>query len=134
MIFRVRLVSARSLSITAVNKRSFAGIIANVGEGGNEQDITLVENLAKSFIDRSNCIILLVISCESKCSLIRTSSHQRLMPPFPSPADFENQGAGRLVLRNPELKKRTVGMVLANQTLRFNVDHRDTPRRRPHQG
>ncbi|KAG9014026.1 hypothetical protein FRB94_000223 [Tulasnella sp. JGI-2019a] len=57
------------------------GIIANVGEGGNEQDIALVENLAKSFIDRPNCIILLVISCES---------------------------AGRLVLRSAELKKRTV--------------------------
>ncbi|KAG8853986.1 hypothetical protein FRB96_007849 [Tulasnella sp. 330] len=66
------------------------GIIANVGEAGNEQDIALVENLAKSFIDRPNCIILLVISCET---------------------DFENQGAGRLVLRNPEMKKRTVGVL-----------------------
>ncbi|KAG8988905.1 hypothetical protein FRB94_010065 [Tulasnella sp. JGI-2019a] len=66
------------------------GIIANVGEGGNEQDIALVENLAKGFISRSNCIILLVISCET---------------------DFENQGAGRLVLRDSELKKRTVGVL-----------------------
>ncbi|KAG8879139.1 hypothetical protein FRB97_001919 [Tulasnella sp. 331] len=65
-------------------------IIANVGEGGNEQDIALVENLAKSFIDRPNCIILLVISCET---------------------DFENQGAGRLVLRDSEMKKRTVGVL-----------------------
>ncbi|KAG8853984.1 hypothetical protein FRB96_007847 [Tulasnella sp. 330] len=41
------------------------GIIANVSDGGNEDDIRLVESLAKSFIDRTNCIVLLVISCES---------------------------------------------------------------------
>lgn len=47
---------------------SFLGIIANVGDGGNEADIKLVETLAKSYIQRPNCIILLVISCESKSS------------------------------------------------------------------
>ncbi|KAG8994198.1 hypothetical protein FRB94_010069 [Tulasnella sp. JGI-2019a] len=66
------------------------GIIANIAEGGRDQDIKLVENLAEGFIKRSNCIILLVISCET---------------------DFENQGAGRLVMRDPELKKRTVGVL-----------------------
>ncbi|KAG8894909.1 hypothetical protein FRB99_000918 [Tulasnella sp. 403] len=66
------------------------GIIANVGDGGNEGDIQLVENLAKSYIERPNCIVLLVISCET---------------------DFENQGAGRLVLKNPELRQRTVGVL-----------------------
>ncbi|KAG8877756.1 hypothetical protein FRB97_003128 [Tulasnella sp. 331] len=66
------------------------GIIANVSDGGNEADIKLVESLAKSFIDRTNCIVLLVISCET---------------------DFENQGAGRLVLKNPALKSRTVGVL-----------------------
>ncbi|KAG8994196.1 hypothetical protein FRB94_010067 [Tulasnella sp. JGI-2019a] len=66
------------------------GIIANVTEGGNEGDIKLVEDLAKSFINRSNCIILLVISCET---------------------DFENQGAGRLVLKGNSPRKRTVGVL-----------------------
>ncbi|KAG8994195.1 hypothetical protein FRB94_010066 [Tulasnella sp. JGI-2019a] len=66
------------------------GIIANVADGGNEDDIKLVEALARSFIDRSNCIILLVISCET---------------------DFENQGAGRLVLRKMGLRNRTIGVL-----------------------
>lgn len=42
------------------------GIIANVGDGGNEADIKLVEDLAKSYIKKPNCIVLLVISCESE--------------------------------------------------------------------
>ncbi|KAG8960370.1 hypothetical protein FRC03_006609 [Tulasnella sp. 419] len=65
------------------------GLIANVGDSGNEQDIKLVEDLAKTYIANRDCLILLVISCET---------------------DFENQGAGRLVLRNKTLRQRTIGM------------------------
>ncbi|CAE6451095.1 unnamed protein product [Rhizoctonia solani] len=49
------------------------GIIVNVGEGGDPNDILLVQNMVKSYISRKSTIILLVISCH---------------------ADFENQGAG----------------------------------------
>ncbi|KAG8902228.1 hypothetical protein FRC01_009630, partial [Tulasnella sp. 417] len=66
------------------------GIIANVGDGGNVADIKLVEDLAKSYIKKPNCIVLLVISCET---------------------DFENQGAGRLVLKDPALRQRTIGVL-----------------------
>ncbi|KAG8994202.1 hypothetical protein FRB90_000510, partial [Tulasnella sp. 427] len=66
------------------------GIIANVADEEHEADIALVENLAKSYIQKNNCIVLLVLSCET---------------------DFENQGAGRLVLKNPALRQRTVGVL-----------------------
>ncbi|KAG8987402.1 hypothetical protein FRB90_003368 [Tulasnella sp. 427] len=74
------------------------GIIANVGDGGNEADIKLVEDLAKSYIKRPNCIVLLVISCET---------------------DFENQGAGRLVLKDPALRKRTIGVLTKVDRIEF---------------
>ncbi|KAG8921682.1 hypothetical protein FRC03_012789 [Tulasnella sp. 419] len=66
------------------------GIIANVGDGGNEADIELVEELVKSYIRKRHCLILLVVSCET---------------------DFENQGAGRLVLKNKALRDNTVGVL-----------------------
>ncbi|KAG8994201.1 hypothetical protein FRB90_000509 [Tulasnella sp. 427] len=66
------------------------GIIANVSDGGDEKDITLVEDLAKTYISQPNCIVLLVITCET---------------------DFENQGAYRLVKADPALKARTVGVL-----------------------
>ncbi|KIO31593.1 hypothetical protein M407DRAFT_67741 [Tulasnella calospora MUT 4182] len=66
-------------------------------EGPNVPDLyfydlpgKLVEELAKSYITKPNCIVLLVISCET---------------------DFENQGAGRLVLKDPALRQRTVGVL-----------------------
>ncbi|KIO31590.1 hypothetical protein M407DRAFT_218712 [Tulasnella calospora MUT 4182] len=74
------------------------GIIANVGDGGNEADIRLVEDLAKSYIKKPNCIVLLVISCET---------------------DFENQGAGRLVLKDPALRKRTIGVLTKVDRIEF---------------
>ncbi|KAG9043513.1 hypothetical protein FS837_009473, partial [Tulasnella sp. UAMH 9824] len=74
------------------------GIIANVGDGGNEADIKLVEDLAKSYIKKPNCIVLLVISCET---------------------DFENQGAGRLVLKNPALRQRTIGVLTKVDRIEF---------------
>jgi hypothetical protein len=39
------------------------GIIVNVGEGGDTNDIPLVQNMVKSYISRKSTIILLVISC-----------------------------------------------------------------------
>ncbi|KAG8918972.1 hypothetical protein FRC01_001550 [Tulasnella sp. 417] len=74
------------------------GIIANVGDGGNEADIRLVEDLAKSYIKKPNCIVLLVISCET---------------------DFENQGAGRLVLKDPALRERTIGVLTKVDRIEF---------------
>ncbi|KAG8913276.1 hypothetical protein FRC01_004628, partial [Tulasnella sp. 417] len=74
------------------------GIIANVGDGGNEADIKLVEQLAKSYIKKPNCIVLLVISCET---------------------DFENQGAGRLVLKDPALRQRTIGVLTKVDRIEF---------------
>ncbi|KAG9012240.1 hypothetical protein FRB90_006763 [Tulasnella sp. 427] len=76
------------------------GIIANVGDGGNEADIRLVEELAKSYITKPNCIVLLVISCET---------------------DFENQGAGRLVLKDPALRQRTVGVLTKVDRIEFGA-------------
>ncbi|KAG8913176.1 hypothetical protein FRC00_002893 [Tulasnella sp. 408] len=66
------------------------GIIANVSDGGNEKDIQLVEDLAKMYISQPNCIVLLVITCET---------------------DFENQGAYRLIKADESLKARTVGVL-----------------------
>ncbi|KIO22298.1 hypothetical protein M407DRAFT_28173 [Tulasnella calospora MUT 4182] len=66
------------------------GIIANVSDGGNEKDIQLVEDLAKMYISQPNCIVLLVITCET---------------------DFENQGAYRLIKADESLKSRTVGVL-----------------------
>ncbi|KAG8891849.1 hypothetical protein FRC01_014486, partial [Tulasnella sp. 417] len=74
------------------------GIIANVGDGGNVADIKLVEDLAKSYIKRPNCIVLLVITCET---------------------DFENQGAGRLVLKDPSLRQRTIGVLTKVDRIEF---------------
>ncbi|KIO31586.1 hypothetical protein M407DRAFT_19334 [Tulasnella calospora MUT 4182] len=74
------------------------GIIANVGDGGNEADIKLVEQLAKSYIKKPNCIVLLVISCET---------------------DFENQGAGRFVLKDPALRQRTIGVLTKVDRIEF---------------
>jgi hypothetical protein len=66
------------------------GIIANVRTGGNASDIKLVTRLAETYISKPSCIILLAISCET---------------------DFENQGGGRLVLKNNDMKRRTIGVL-----------------------
>jgi hypothetical protein len=41
------------------------GLIASVGSGGNNRDITLVETLVNSYVSRPSCIILLTVTCES---------------------------------------------------------------------
>ncbi|CUA70944.1 Interferon-induced GTP-binding protein Mx [Rhizoctonia solani] len=66
------------------------GIIVNVGEGGDPNDIPLVQNMVKSYITRKSTIILLVISCH---------------------ADFENQGAGLIATECDPDGERTVGVL-----------------------
>ncbi|KAJ1300009.1 hypothetical protein OPQ81_011843 [Rhizoctonia solani] len=66
------------------------GIIVNVGEGGDPNDILLVQNMVKSYISRKSTIILLVISCH---------------------ADFENQGAGLVATECDPDGERTVGVL-----------------------
>lgn len=46
------------------------GLIRNVGTGGNPRDIKLIENLAASYIEKPNCIILMTITCESVLSFL----------------------------------------------------------------
>ncbi|KAF8524910.1 P-loop containing nucleoside triphosphate hydrolase protein, partial [Hysterangium stoloniferum] len=66
------------------------GVIANVRDGGNINDIELVRNLTNTYISRPSCLILLVVSCET---------------------DFENQGAGRLALEVDPEGHRIVGVL-----------------------
>ena len=42
------------------------GLIASVGQGGNESDIQLVRDLVTTYISRPSCLILLTVTCESK--------------------------------------------------------------------
>ena len=64
--FTICLVSNALYLHTLVTEIGHLGIIANVRDGGNQQDIKDVENIAKRYISRPNCLVLLVISCESK--------------------------------------------------------------------
>ncbi|KAF8508945.1 hypothetical protein JB92DRAFT_2950199 [Gautieria morchelliformis] len=41
------------------------GVIANVQDGSDINDVELVRNLVKTYISRPSCLILLVISCET---------------------------------------------------------------------
>ena len=50
-----------------INSIHCAGIIANVREGSDEGDIELVKRLVSSYIQEDSCIILLTVTCESKC-------------------------------------------------------------------
>jgi len=66
------------------------GLIASVGGGGNERDIELVKSLVTSYIEKSSCVILLTVACET---------------------DFENQGAHHLAKSFDPQGKRTVGVL-----------------------
>ncbi|KAG8813760.1 hypothetical protein FRC17_001438, partial [Serendipita sp. 399] len=63
------------------------GVIASVGPGGRESDIEEVKNLVMSFITKKNCLILLVVSCET---------------------DIENQGARQLAKKVDPSGDRTI--------------------------
>lgn len=43
------------------------GLIASVGNGGKQSDISLVEGLITSYIQKPSCLILLTVTCESQC-------------------------------------------------------------------
>ncbi|KAL5512506.1 hypothetical protein ACEPAG_3159 [Sanghuangporus baumii] len=66
------------------------GLIASVGKAGNENDIDMIKDLVASYISKSNCLILLTVSCE---------------------ADFETQGAYRLSTQYDPEGKRTLGVL-----------------------
>ena len=46
-----------------------AGVIASVREGARESDIDEVKNLVRNVIGRPSCLILLVITCDSRSLL-----------------------------------------------------------------
>ncbi|KAI8978167.1 P-loop containing nucleoside triphosphate hydrolase protein [Trametes punicea] len=66
------------------------GLIASVGTGGSEADITLVKDLVSSYIEKSSCIILLTVACET---------------------DFQNQGAHQLARAYDPDGLRTIGVL-----------------------
>lgn len=66
------------------------GLIHNVGTSGNRNNIKLIEKLASSYASRKNCIILMIITCET---------------------DFANQGAYDLARAHDPYGERTVGVL-----------------------
>ncbi|KAF8504669.1 P-loop containing nucleoside triphosphate hydrolase protein [Russula emetica] len=66
------------------------GLIRNVGTSGNRNNIQLIEDLAATYISKSNCIILMTITCET---------------------DFANQGAYGLACEHDPRGFRTVGVL-----------------------
>ncbi|KAJ7244653.1 P-loop containing nucleoside triphosphate hydrolase protein [Mycena haematopus] len=68
------------------------GVIEDVGDGQDPTQIDLIKNLVKKYASKSNCIVLLVVSCEY---------------------DLEIGGVPRLIFTDsdPELKERTVGVL-----------------------
>ena len=91
---------------------AFLGLIASVGQGGNDRTISIVENLVTSYIKKPSCIILLTVACESEQS--RTLHIVLLGLIFISIADFENQGAHRLAKVHDPQGIRTIGMLSIN--------------------
>jgi len=80
-----------------------------VRDGGKDADIKAVRNLVLDVIRKPSCLILLVVSCESKYFAASIEIH----PPIPNPcsaADFENQGARQLAKQVDRSGKRTIRM------------------------
>lgn len=65
----IDLPGKRSLRVRSshVSKIS-TGLIQTAGSRGRETDIELVESLVTSYIGKSNCLILLTVTCESAFS------------------------------------------------------------------
>jgi hypothetical protein len=80
-----------------------------VREGGREADIEEVKNLVRNVIKRPSCLILLVISCDSKFFL--PSFIARHADSYQT-ADIENQGARRLAKEVDRLGHRTIRVYL----------------------
>lgn len=74
--------------------------------GGDPRDSGLVEKLAKAYICKDSCIILLTIACESQPVI--TSTRVNTLPSFI--ADYENQGAHRLASQYDTNGSRTIGI------------------------
>lgn len=89
------------------------GLIASVSSsrGGNDGAISIVENLVTSYIKKPSCIILLTVACESKPSGIMLIMAGLIDV---SIADFENQGAHRLVKVHDPQGMRTIGTPHSN--------------------
>ncbi|KAH8818765.1 P-loop containing nucleoside triphosphate hydrolase protein [Flagelloscypha sp. PMI_526] len=66
------------------------GLIQSTGSRGRESDIQLVESLVTSYISKSNCLILLTVTCET---------------------DFQTQGAQRLAKKYDPEGNRTIGVL-----------------------
>jgi hypothetical protein len=49
---------------------ALTGLIRNVGTNGHRENIGLIEELATTYISKSNCIILMTITCESMLSCL----------------------------------------------------------------
>ncbi|KAG9121093.1 hypothetical protein FRC07_003095 [Ceratobasidium sp. 392] len=64
------------------------GLIVNVGDGGEASHINQVQQMVRSYISKTNTIILLVVSCNT---------------------DYETQGAGILAAEYDKKGERTVG-------------------------
>jgi Dynamin central region len=77
-----------------------------VREGGKEADIEEVKNLVRNVIKRPSCLILLVISCDSKLFLAFLLCHADCY----QTADIENQGARRLAKEVDRSGHRTIRM------------------------
>ncbi|KAK7043329.1 P-loop containing nucleoside triphosphate hydrolase protein [Favolaschia claudopus] len=65
------------------------GLIAS-SRGGNDREIEMVKSLVTSYIEKSSCVILLTVACET---------------------DFENQGAHHLTKKYDPDGKRTIGVL-----------------------
>ena len=81
------------------------GLIASVGQGGNDSDIELVRDLVKTYIVRPSCLILLTVTCESKFRGALSMS----LSLIPHAADFENQGAHHMAKQYDPDGQRTIG-------------------------
>lgn len=85
----------------------------SVGSGENQDDIELVRNLVKEHIEKSNCIILLTVTCESKRFVSPRSLIAQAHAICMYAADFENQGAYTLTRECDPKGKRTIGTAFA---------------------
>jgi len=74
--------------------------------GGDPNDSRLVERLAKEYICKESCIILLTIACES-LYICHLRLYQVLIVLI---ADLENQGARRLAAEYDPHGSRTIGI------------------------
>lgn len=65
LIFRV---GNRKFLFCRTSIEASLGVIQAVRDGGKDEDVQEVKDLVTSFIKKPSCLILLVVSCESKSS------------------------------------------------------------------